>query len=167
MNRRGMYITLLAAFIIEVTVLHYIRIWGAVPDLTLAAVVFFGLFMGGSRGLEAGIFAGILKDIFSLDFFGINMFILGVTGLVVGGLNTKFSRDSQATQGLLVFLFTVFSMLIHFGIVSIFSRFMNLGPGEYIMTSVLPVSIYTAAVAVPLFGQLTRIFHLKISEEFI
>lgn len=166
-SRAAIYFTLLAAFIIEGSVLNHIRIFGAAPDLVLIIVIFFGSFLGGAAGLEAGIFAGILRDIFAFDFFGINMFVLGITGLVVGGLNTKFSRDSQLTQVILVFLFTVFSLLMHFGIVSMFSSFTSLGLGEYFMISVLPVSIYTTLISIPVFSQLIRIFNLKMPEEFI
>lgn len=166
-NRITIYITLLFAFFLQVSVLNYLKVFGAGPDLVLGAVIFFGLFLGPAAGLESGIFAGFLKDLFALDFFGINIFIFGVTGLMSGVLNTKFFRDSKLTQLVLVFSFTAFSMLLHFLLVSVFSKFLTLGFWEYCLASVLPASIYTGIVSIPVFARLIAMYGLRRSEEFL
>lgn len=166
-KRLPIYAALFFALILQMTVLNYLRIFGAAPDLLLITVIFFGLFFGAGAGLESGIIAGILKDVFALDFFGINMFICALTGLLAGALNTKFSREAKSTQFVLTLSFTAFSMISRILLASVFSRFHMLYFWEYIFASVLPVSLYTAAVSIPVFARFIAIFNLRTREEFI
>ena len=46
------------------------------PNLILIAVVFFNLFWGTRYSLACAIFGGLLKDGFSANFFGLNIFSL-------------------------------------------------------------------------------------------
>ena len=62
MNRILMYSVLAALLLVQITVINYISIFGFRPDLVLIAVVFLALFFGPNAGLEAGIAAGIGKD---------------------------------------------------------------------------------------------------------
>jgi len=66
-KRLNIYFVLALALFLQVTVLNYVKISGTKPDLMLICVIFFGLFLGGGAGFEAGIIAGLLKDIFALD----------------------------------------------------------------------------------------------------
>ncbi len=160
-----MYLIIFVALFLQMTVLNYVKIFGSKPDLALIAVIFFGLFLGEGGGLESGIMAGLLKDVLALDFFGINAFILGLTGFIVGFLNTKFFKESKITEFVIVFSFTAFSMSIHFALVSVFSKSLVLNFFEYLTTSVMPTSIYTSLVAIPIFSKFIEIYNLKESEE--
>ena len=160
-NRFQALLILLAALFLHLTLLNYIKIFGAEPDLMLICVVFFALFFGPGAGFESGIAAGFLKDIFTLDFFGINAFTLGVTGLVAGVLNEKFSKESGHTQFVLVGLFTIFSMSVHFAFITLFSKSMALNFIEFLTTSAIPSSVYTALVGLPIFAKFIGIYNLK------
>lgn len=160
-NRSQIYLVMILALFIHLTMLDHIKVFGARPDLILIAVVFFGLFSGPERGLEAGVLGGLLCDIFSLDFFGINALVLGIAGFVAGALSTAVFKESKKTQGLVVFFFTIFSMWLHFMLVSFLSRTFNLTFSEYFLRSVLPSSLYTAIVAIPIFVKLIDLFGLK------
>lgn len=167
MNRFEIYMALFAALAIHLTVLSYFRISGARPDLILLLVIFFALFLGGRMGLEIGIAAGLLKDIFAFDIFGVNMFILGMTGLLAGALNTKFFKEARGTQVMLVFAFSIFSMVLHYILATAVLRYVNLGLFDYLASSIIPASIYTAAAAFFLFPWLIELYGFQERRQFL
>ena len=162
-----MYSMLVLALAVHLTVLGHIRIFGATPDLMLACVIFFGLFLGPAAGLESGFVSGALKDVFALDFFGINMFIFAVMGLLAGSLSANFSRESKRIRALLVMALTAASMVLHCILASVFSRSPAPGFTEYLATSVLPVSLYTALISIPIYVKLVNMYRMRGSEEYI
>jgi rod shape-determining protein MreD len=161
------FLALMAALVIHMTVLGYFNIFGARPDLLLILTIFFAIFLGGRSGLQAGIAAGFLKDIFAFDVFGVNMLVLGVTGFLVGILNDKFYSQSRGTQVGLVFSFSVFSMSLHYIIASSVLRFVNLGLLDYMISSILPASLYTAAVSFFVFPWLVKLYGLEERRQFL
>jgi rod shape-determining protein MreD len=158
---------LVVAIFLQITVLRHIEILGSFPDLVLICVLFFGLFKGAGAGFEAGIIGGALTDIFALDFFGINMFILALSGFLAGAINTKVYSQSRSTQWIVVFAFSVFSMYMHFFLFDIFSKGVEFGFSEHFSNSVLISSLYTASLSVPVFSQFISVYGLGESEEFI
>ena len=162
-----MYSMLVLALAVHLTVLGHIRRFGAAPDLMLACVIFFGLFLGPAAGLETGIVSGALKDLFALDYFGINMFVFAVIGLLAGSLSANFSRESKRIRALLVMALTAASMVLHCILASVFSRSPAPGFTEYLATSVLPVSLYTALISIPIYAKLVTMYRMGGSEEYI
>ncbi len=167
MNRFGAYMLILAALFMHLTVLNNIRISGVEPDLLLLCVIFFALFFGPRSGLETGLVAGALRDIFTFDIFGVNTFTLGMTGLAIGILNDRFLKESRMTRAIIIFSFTVFSMLSHYAILFAFSRYPSLGMTDYLLSSAIPESIYTTLVSIPLFSKLTGIYKPKESDDLL
>lgn len=165
--RIGIYTVVALAFLCHMTVLPYIQIFHARPDLLLICVIFFGFFLGPAAGLEAGIVSGLLKDIFSLDFFGINMLISGLAGLSAGAVNDKLFRDSKITQLALVFFLTTLSILIHYMLVSMFAKSLNLNLPELLVSSVIPSGIYTSLLSIPIFSKLIGIFKFREPEDLL
>lgn len=167
MKRTHLYILLVAALLAQLTVLNFVKVFGAAPDLMLIIVIFFGFFFGPGAGIEAGAAAGIMKDIFCVDFFGINTFVYGVTGLVAGLASGKLNKESGMSQFFLAAVFTAFSMSVHYTLAAVFSRGLVLGYGEYFFSSILPVSVYTGLVAIPCFSKLTSFYGFRHLEELL
>lgn len=166
-GRLQIYLILTLALIVHLTLLDHIKIFGIKPDLMLIPVIFFGLFLGAGKGLESGLAAGILKDLFALDFLGINTCILGITGFLAGALGTKFSSQSKNTHILLVIFLTAFSMTLHYILASRFSKWVNLGFGEYFGSAVVPTSIYTTLLSIPIFSKLMNRYEMSGSEDYL
>jgi rod shape-determining protein MreD len=166
-TRLQVYFAVLAALAVHMTVLVHFKIFGAKPDLLLCLTIFFGLFLGARMGLEVGIVAGFLKDIFAFDVFGVNMFVMGMAGLLAGMLNTKFFRESMGTQVTLVFSLSIFSMALHYILAASVLKFVNLGLFDYLASSIIPASIYTAIVAIPLFPKLIDMYGLQNRQQFL
>lgn len=166
-GRFSIYSMLLAAIFLHITVLNYVKIFGAKPDLILMMVIFFALFLGARTGLEIGVVAGLLRDIFAFDLFGVNTVTLAISGLLIGMLNTKFFKESTLTQVILVFSFTIFSMLLHYALSSVLSRYSNIRIFDYFISSIIPNSIYTALLAAPVFSKLIDIYELNEPEDLL
>ena len=160
-NRSQIYLAVLIALFIHLTVLKYVMIFGASPNLVLICVIFFGLFSGPSAGLESGAVAGLLCDIFALDFFGMNALVYAVTGLAAGALSAKVFKESKKTDFGIVFFLTAFAMSVHFALVSALSKSLILTSSEYFLSSVLPASLYTAVVAIPVFLRFISIYNFR------
>jgi len=166
-NRAHIYLLILAALILQVGILNDLKIFGSKPDLMVACVIFFGLFMGSGMGLESGLVAGFLKDIFALDYFWINTFTLGLTGLIVGAINAKFFKESKRAEFIIVLVFTAVSMSLHHILILVFSKYLAIGYQEYFFTSVIPSSIYTGLLSIPLYTILINSYNLKEVDDFL
>jgi rod shape-determining protein MreD len=166
-TRLQVFLALSMALAIHMTVLEYFKIFGAKPDLMLLLTIFFALFLGSRRGLETGVMAGFLKDIFAFDIFGVNMFVLALTGFMVGAVNTKFYRESRSTQFGIVLTFSIISMILHYIMASSVLRFVNLGLMDYLISSIIPASLYTAVVSIPLYPYLIESYRLKDRRQFL
>jgi rod shape-determining protein MreD len=162
-----MYSVIAGLLAAHLALLKYINISGYTPDLMLIAVLFIALFFGSGAGLEAGIAAGIGKDVFAMDYMGINTLSMALTGLVVGALHTKFFKDSKLTRFIVVFFFSAFSMSVHLFAYDAVSSSQEISFLSYAASPLLPVSIYTALLAVPLFPVLERLFGVPLLPDVI
>lgn len=166
-SRISIYLLLISALFLQLVALDYIKIFATKPDLMLLLVIFYGLFFGSSIGIETGFIAGLLKDILSVDIFGINTLTLAATGLAAGILSSKFSKESRATQTVLVFSFSIFSMLMHYIYSSFISNITYINLSEYVLRLMIPVSLYTSLVSMIIFPVLMTKYHLEEREEFL
>ncbi len=166
-NRVFMYSVLAALLLIHITVLNYISISGFKPNLLLIAVVFLALFFGSRVGLEAGIAAGIGKDMLAFDFLGINTLILALTGLAIGAMHAKFFKESGFTRAAIVFFFSALSMFLHLFLYGLISNTVDISFVDYAASSILPVSLYSALAAIPVFSVLERVFGVKSEQDII
>lgn len=158
MKRAQIYILLFAAVFAHVVFPGIFQIGGARIDLVLVITVFSSVYFGWVSGLEVGLVGGLFKDLFALDVFWTNSFVMGMTGLAAGLLSSKLNRDSRMTQSILVLLANSFLMLIHCGVSSFFLRSVYIQVPSYFWNSVLPSSIFTALVSIPVFGWLSTIY---------
>ena len=162
-----MYFVLVLVFFLQATLIDLIRISGTRPDLGSLFVIFTAIFFGWKTGLEAGFVFGLLTDIYSVDIFGINTAALAITGLVAGLLSPKIFRESRITQLFIVFILTLFCLIIHYLIASAISNITYISFGEYLFCSFLPVSLYTALVSFFIFPFLINRFNLKENAEYL
>ena len=166
-NRVSMYLVLAALLLVHITILNYLNISTFRPDLLLIAVVFIAVFFGSGAGLEAGIAAGLAKDMLALDYMGANTLALGLTGLITGAMHTKFFKESKLTRAIIVFFFSALSMSIHLFLYNLISDSRDISFVDYLASPLLPVSLYSALVAIPLFSVLEGIFGCKTPQDII
>ncbi len=144
-HRLAIYVTILLLFFVELILFDKLRIYGMRPEILLIATVFFGFHFGIARGMEIGALSGILKDVFSITTFGVNVFLFLLIGFLSGYLKDKLFKENFVTQ----FLFSCFSVYIVWGFAPV--------P----VGAVLYKGLYTGILAPSLFLVLTKIFGPK------
>ncbi|MBL7157610.1 MAG: rod shape-determining protein MreD [Candidatus Omnitrophica bacterium] len=97
-NRFALYASLAMLLFMELAVFNKLRIFGVRPELLLIATVFFGFHFGAARGMEVGMISGILKDLFSMTAFGVNVFSFLLVGFLAGFLKDKLFKEDFITQ---------------------------------------------------------------------
>lgn len=166
-NRFQIYLIILMALALQAGILNSIKIFGAKPDIVLISVVFFALFFGSGTGLESGLVAGFLQDIFAFDFFFVNTLTLGLAGFIAGLASDKFFKDSSRAVFLAVAFFTILSMSFHYIFVRFFSKTLAVGYPEFFMSVVIPAGLYTGFVSIPLYKIFVNTYNLKEADDYL
>ncbi|MDD5155703.1 MAG: rod shape-determining protein MreD [Candidatus Omnitrophica bacterium] len=104
MKRSRIFALVLAACILQVSVVNYFKVFGIKPDLILISVVLAGLFCDLKFALAFSIFAGAFKDIYGLGGFGINTILLPLWSILAAYSARRISIDINLTRALLVFV---------------------------------------------------------------
>lgn len=92
----------LAAVIVEVTLLSRLGLPGATPDLVVVTVVAIALAMGPTQGAVAGFSAGVLLDLAppSATVLGVNAIVYLVIGYVTGFVIDPRDRTVPILMGI-------------------------------------------------------------------
>ncbi|MCX5686287.1 MAG: rod shape-determining protein MreD [Candidatus Omnitrophica bacterium] len=166
-NRFQIYLIILAVLVLQAGILNSIKIFGAKPDLVLISVIFFALFFGSGAGLESGLIAGFLQDLFAFDFFFANTLTLGLTGFIAGLISNNFFKDSSRAEFLAVVFFTIWSMSLHYIFIWLFSKPLSISYPEFFISAVIPAGLYTGLVSIPLHKIFINIYNLKEADDYL
>jgi len=104
MRANTLLITALVLGLFQITFLENFKVFGVKPDLLLLTVVIAGLFWETRAAVIFGIAIGILKDIFSLNTFGLDILLFGLWAFLTVKISRKVSIEDNLTRGLLVFI---------------------------------------------------------------
>lgn len=157
-RRLGIYTAILFLFFIEVTIFNSLRIYGVKPELLLIATIFFGFRFGMIRGLETGLLAGALKDIFGITAFGVNTLSFLFIGCLAGFLREKLSRENIVMQ----FFFSNISVYAVSGIYFLYlSGILKCDMGYDFWREIIGKGLYTGCASPVIFFVLGRIFRAR------
>jgi len=95
--------------LLQATILNYVNIFNIKPDLLLISVIISGLFFEPAWAISLGVFAGILKDIFSVNSFGVHTVLFFLWSFLIIKLSRKISFDSNYTRLALIFIIAIFN----------------------------------------------------------
>ena len=98
-DRIKQYLFLFILFLIEFFLHKNFNTFKLRPELLLISVLFFGFNFGALKGAEIGLVAGILKDMFSLDNFGLTILAFLLIGILAGRIREKIFKDNILAQG--------------------------------------------------------------------
>jgi rod shape-determining protein MreD len=143
--------------ILQSTTLDYVKISRVKPDILLISVIFFSLCWGPNFGLIIGFISGLLEDVLSASFIGINILSFGLCGLIIGAGGNKIYKDSLLLQSLVSFIAALSISLFSFCLFSLISG--GVHPFvESFKHTIFPASLYTAAVSPAIFFVLSKVF---------
>jgi rod shape-determining protein MreD len=101
--------------------LHRIKIYGAVPDLSLGVLVFSAYVNGTMGGQLTGFFSGLFYDFLSASPMGLYTFVRTIIGALTGLLKGTFFLDRVVLPMILCASATVFKALMLFGLHLLFA----------------------------------------------
>jgi len=144
--RKWIFLLVIVIFsIFEITILDYFKVFGVKPDLFLICVVMVSIiFVFELRwALFLSIFAGVLKDTFSLNVFGINTLLFPLWSLLIIKLSKNILIENNFIYAALVFIIVIFHDIV--------TRLINLTLGNFIpliifLRITLIESLYTALI---------------------
>jgi len=134
-------------FILQTTLLRHIAFLGVVPMTAMLIVVSYAILRDDVEGAIVGLCVGLLQDVFFMDVIGVHALLFAVIGFICG----KPFRDFFTDSFLLPVLLTLFAML-GYGTVFYFIQFMMRGRlADYFRIIILPETIYTMLLAIPVY----------------
>jgi len=92
--RLRMPLMLLAALLLQTTVLARMRLFGVMPDFMLLVAVAAGITAGPVRGAVVGFTSGMLIDLFLPTPLGLSALVFTLVGYAVGVANTGVLRSA-------------------------------------------------------------------------
>ncbi len=113
--------------LLQATVLNYINIFNVKPDLLLNSVIIAVLFFEPIWAIFFSIFSGVLKDIFSINAFGIHTILFFLWSFLIIKLSRKISFDSDYIKLALLFIAVIANNIILSLIFLFLGNFISLG----------------------------------------
>ena len=154
-RRTVLYLSLFIAALLQASApglpwVRYVK-----PDILLASVIFFSLYGGKWRGLEAGIFAGFLHAVFSVTSASADILVYGLCGYLLGCNYNKFYKESLLLQVALSFA----SVLVAYGAYYLYQGTTSAAyPFFYVLTGIImPSAIFTACASPVIFFILKKL----------
>jgi len=139
-------IILLLIIPVQASLFGPLALAGIKPDLALVVIYIIGLLTGPGEAALAGIGIGLVQDIGSASFIGLNGFTRGLIGLFAGLFGKRVLDISSPSNLILLVafslaegLFIALFMQVFYGSVPIFSMF---------FTSMLPQALYTGVLGI-------------------
>jgi rod shape-determining protein MreD len=144
MTRKNNFILLMFLFaLLQVTLLPHLRFFGTKPDLFMICVVVSSLYFDVESALLMSLLCGILKDIFSINVFGLNTFLMPVFSFLLMKVSRKLALDDTPVLCAAIF-FTAFLYAIaskialgYLGTVVPFWAFLRISLVESLYTAVI------------------------------
>lgn len=151
--RKAILITAVAFvfFIVEYLLFNLLGRW-CKPNLSVILIVFVDLVWGIRYGLFSALVSGIIKDSFSPNLFGFNIFSFTICAFLVTFIKKNiFHFGSGASRTQLVMMMTVINAVIHYFINVTFS---SASVNQLLIMVMLPEIVTTTLIAPYTFNKL-------------
>jgi len=143
--------TIFIFFLIEFILFNFIGKW-FLPNLMLLAIVFFNLLWGIRYGIFTAILAGLVRDSFSANPFGVHLFSFVVCAYMSAFFKkTIYHVGSRSARLLLIALICLINFVVQF---FLHMAFGVVTPSENIYFILIPEFLTTLLVASFVFNRL-------------
>ena len=161
-KRHQAYLVIIITFFIQVFLSNFLGTSPFKPNLLIIITAFFALFTDKRLGLEVGFLSGLLLDIFSIRFFGLNTILFSLGGYLIGKYNNKFYREGPLTHIILTFAISFFIFSSNFLFVNLRSLSTPQSPLNLIFnTSVFIPSLLNSFLAIWIYAFFLRVFRMS------
>ena len=142
-------------FILQSTIYEYIEIRDIKPNVAILIIITYAMLRGDVEGAILGFFAGLLQDMYTGRVIGMHAFLGTLTGYFCG----KPFKDFYLENYMLPLLLTIVVTFLY-EIIFYFMSFLFLGRIElahFLRKIIIPTTIYTAVLSVPLYRMMYSI----------
>lgn len=141
-------VLVLLAMVLQATLLNFLQVYGIKPDLILLLIIFNSFLQGPREGAFLGCLGGLLQDMFTGNYIGLNMLSKGITGYLVGLFEGKLYKDNTLIMISITMVSTIFCQLIYYGL--LFFLGISVAPDYAFYRVILPLGLYNSLI-VPIF----------------
>jgi len=139
-------------FVLQSTLFPQIAILGVTPDTALVLIVSYAILRGEIEGALFGLFAGLVQDVSGGFFIGVFALLGFVTGYVCGKPFKDFFKDNYFLPFAIVVIVSLVYQFVLYVTTVMFTG--QLEFFYYFRTIILPKTIYTASLSIPLYSLL-------------
>jgi len=145
--------------IFQTTVLDYLTVYGVKPDLVMLLVVFNGFLLGPREGAFLGFAGGIIEDLFSGSYIGMNALSKMAAGYFAGLSGERLYKENALVVAGVTFFSTIAGLLVNY----LLLLYLKIDvPFFYtLLRVVLPTALYTAVLVPFLFKRVLRLVIIK------
>jgi rod shape-determining protein MreD len=147
-----MLLLIVVNYVLQSTVLNDLAILGVTPDTALIFIVSYGILRGDIEGALFGLAAGLMHDMFGGYYIGLYAMLGFLTGYVCGKPFKDFFHDNYFLPFFVVVAATVCYQFLYYCTGILFSGSVDLF--YYTRAIILPKTIYTASLSIPLYSLL-------------
>jgi len=146
---------LIVNFSLQSTLFQYIEILGVRPNTALIIIVSYSILRGDVEGAILGFFAGLLTDIYFNSYIGLYALMCMLIGYLCGKPFKNFFRENFFLPLSMVAVSSLLYQFIIYIVNFLFKAELDLP--YYFRMIILPGSVYTLILTVPIYSLLYAI----------
>jgi len=139
------FLILLAAFVLQTTIVPHLKVYGVQPDLILVVVVIYAFNQGPVAGSVAGFFGGLLEDLVLIRGVGLNVLCKTIVGYLGGLVERALFADNVFLIMIAIFVATILNQIIYGALIYLLGERVLFWPT--FLGLVLPSALYNALLA--------------------
>lgn len=148
-----------AALILQTTILDHVAVRGVKPDLVMLLVVLNGFLLGTREGAFLGFVGGVVEDLFSGSYIGLNALSKMVAAYLAGAAGERLYRENTLIATGVAFFSASAGLTVNYLLLLYLS--IHVPPFHALFRVALPTAAYTAILAPFLFGRFLRFVQLR------
>lgn len=151
MRKFTLGLILVISLLLQLTVFNFIKVAGVKPDLILVFVIFNALLNGSRDGAVFGLVGGLLQDLITGQFIGLNAISKALTGFLFGLMGKKLYKENIIIPIISLFLGSIFCDFV----IYILGYFISLNTSLLMVFKgkILPAAIYNACLTPFIYGK--------------
>lgn len=154
-----LYLLLLGVIIIlQSTVLETVAIAGIKPDLVMLIVILNGFLIGTREGAFLGFTGGIVEDLFSGSYIGLNALAKMTAGYLAGAAGERLYRENIPIATIVTFITSLAGLMVNYLLLLYLD--IAITPVHALFRVALPGAAYTALLAPFVFWRIFR--HIQV-----
>lgn len=152
-------ILLVAALLLQTSVLEVVSVAGIKPDLVLLIVVLNGFLLGPREGAFLGYIGGIVEDLFLGEYIGLNAISKMTAGYLAGVAGERLYKENILVASSVTFFSAFAGLLLNY--ILLFYLDLAVSPYYALLRLALPTAVYTSLLAPFIFGRMFRFLQVR------